>query len=193
MGSTLEYDRLAIGAALPDAELTDPSGKNYRLSAYRNPVLVVAFICNHCPSVFGSIGRVAALAKRHEGEVQFIGINSNDFEAYPEDAPERMTDFAARHGLPFPYVLDRDQSVALRFGALRTPEFFVFDKDRKLRYRGRVDDNPKDAAKVTQSDLEAAIEATLQGKEVPRAEADAIGCTIKWRPGNEPQPRIVAS
>ena len=117
-------------------------------------------------------------------------LHDMDYEKYPEDAPEKMAAFAEEHGIFFPYLLDETQEVAKAYRALRTPEVFLFDERRLLRYHGRVNDNPKDPSKVQSHDLEAAIEALLRGEEPPLKEAPAIGCTIKWRPGNEPEVRI---
>ena len=186
----LQYPELPLESPLMDAELPDPRGGRYRLSQFQEPLLAVVFMCNHCPYVKGSIGELVALAERYRGKVAFVGINANDYEKYPEDAPEKMAAFAEEHGIFFPYLLDETQEVAKAYRALRTPEVFLFDERRLLRYHGRVNDNPKDPSKVQSHDLEAAIEALLRGEEPPLKEAPAIGCTIKWRPGNEPEVRI---
>ncbi|AEB11377.1 thioredoxin family protein [Marinithermus hydrothermalis] len=186
----LEYKRLEIGDPLVDAELKDPEGRAYRLSEFKEPLLAVIFMCNHCPYVVGSVGRMVDLARRYAGRVAFIGINANDYTRYPDDSPEGMKRFAAEHGIPFPYVLDETQKVAKAYGALRTPEVFLFDEQRTLRYHGRIDDSPRDATRVTERNLEDAIQALLAGREPPKARAEAVGCTIKWRPGNEPEVRI---
>lgn len=186
----LEYDRLHLGQPIVDAELKDFSGRPCRLSDFKEPLLAVVFMCNHCPYVVGSIGRLDALARRFAGRVAFAGVNANDAERFPDDAPDAMRDFAARNDLSFPYLVDATQDVARAYGAMRTPEVFLFDQDRRLRYHGRVDDSPKDASSVREPDLERAVEALLDGREPPRAEADAIGCTIKWRPDNLPEVRV---
>ena len=186
----LQYPELPLESPLIDAELPDPRGGRYRLSQFHEPLLAVVFMCNHCPYVKGSIGELVALAERYRGKVAFVGINANDYEKYPEDAPEKMAAFAEEHGIFFPYLLDATQEVAKAYRALRTPEVFLFDERRLLRYHGRVNDNPKGPSKVQSHDLEAAIEALLRGEEPPLKEAPAIGCTIKWRPGNEPEVRI---
>uniref|UniRef100_A0A831U263 Thioredoxin family protein n=1 Tax=Thermus islandicus TaxID=540988 RepID=A0A831U263_9DEIN len=186
----LQYPELPLESPLIDAELPDPRGGRYRLSQFQEPLLAVVFLCNHCPYVKGSIGELVALAKKYRGKVAFVGINPNDYEQYPEDRPEAMVAFAEAHGIFFPYLLDETQEVAKAYRALRTPEVFLFDERRRLRYHGRVNDSPKDPAKVQSHDLEAALEALLQGKEPPLKEAPAIGCTIKWRPGHEPEVRV---
>ena len=186
----LQYPELPLGSPLIDAELPDPRGGRYRLSQFQEPLLAVVFMCNHCPYVKGSIGELVALAEKYRGKVAFVGLNANDYEKYPEDAPEKMVAFAEERGISFPYLLDETQEVAKAYRALRTPEVFLFDERRLLRYHGRVSDNPKDPSQAQSHDLEAAIGALLQGKDPPLAEAPAIGCTIKWKPGNEPEVRI---
>lgn len=152
--------------------------------------MAVIFMCNHCPYVKGSIQEIVSLAEKYRGRVAFVGINPNDYERYPDDAPEKMVEFAKEHGIFFPYLLDESQEVAKAYKALRTPEVFLFDERRLLRYHGRVNDSPKFPEQVQTHDLEAAIEALLRGEEPPLKEAPAIGCTIKWRPGNEPEVKI---
>ncbi len=187
----LAYPELPLGTPLMDAELPDPQGRRHRLSEFQEPLLAVVFMCNHCPYVKGSIRELAELAQAYRGQVAFVGINPNDWTQYPEDSPERMLDFAREHGIPFPYLVDETQEVAKLYRATRTPEVFLFDRERKLRYHGRVNDSPKFPEKVTEHTLKEAIEALLQGQDPPTPEAPAIGCTIKWRPGNEPEVRIV--
>ncbi|RIH85623.1 AhpC/TSA family protein [Meiothermus luteus] len=182
----LQYDQLPLGSSLIDAELPDLEGRPCRLSDFKEPLLVVVFMCNHCPYVKGSIAEVVQLARKYAGKAAFVGINPNDYTRYPEDSPEGMRAFAQEHGIPFPYLLDESQATAKAYKALRTPEVFVFDAERKLRYRGRVNDQPKNPAGVTDHTLDAVLEALSQGKEPPVVQAEAIGCTIKWKPGNEP-------
>ncbi|RDI96501.1 thioredoxin family protein [Meiothermus sp. QL-1] len=182
----LQYDQLALGAPLIDAELPDLDGKPRRLSEFSEPVLVVLFMCNHCPYVKGSIKEIVDLAKKYQGQVAFVGINPNDYTRYPEDSPEGMRTFAKEHGIPFPYLLDESQTTAKAYKALRTPEAFVFDSERRLRYHGRVNDQPKNPEGVSEHTLALVLEALTQGAEPPFTRADAIGCTIKWKPGNEP-------
>lgn len=183
----LHYPNLPLGSDLIDAELPDTQGRIYQFSDFREPVLALVFLCNHCPYVKGSITELVALARKYAGQVAFIGVNANDFARYPEDSPQAMDAFAARHGILFPYLLDESQEVAKAYGATRTPEFFVFDRKRKLRYHGRINDVPKDPAQVQEHTLELALEALLKGEEPPLTEAPALGCTIKWKPGNEPK------
>ncbi|MER3479206.1 MAG: thiol-disulfide isomerase [Meiothermus sp.] len=182
----LHYPDLPLGSDLIDAKLPDTQGRPHQLSDFREPLLALVFMCNHCPYVKGSIAELVGLARKYQGQVAFIGINPNDAARYPEDSPQAMDAFVAQHGIPFPYLLDEGQEVAKAYGATRTPELFVFDRERKLRYHGRINDVPKDPAQVKEHTLELALEALLQGREPPLAEAPAIGCTIKWKPGNEP-------
>ncbi len=186
----LQYDQLPPGSHLIEAELPDLYGQVVRLSSFTEPFLVVIFICNHCPYVKGSIQEIVALARKYQGKAQFVGINSNAYERYPEDAPEAMHSFAEAHHFDFPYLLDETQATAKAYKAQRTPEVFVFDQGRKLRYHGRVNDTPKDPAKVGEHTLDLVLAALVQGAEPPIAEAHAIGCSIKWKPGNEPTVRI---
>ncbi len=186
----LQYDQLPLGSPLIDAALPDLSGQAVRLSAFSEPFLAVMFICNHCPYVKGSIQEIVTLAQKYKGKVAFVGINANDYERYPEDAPEAMRSFAQTHQFNFPYLLDETQETAKAYKALRTPEVFVFDQNRKLRYHGRVNDTPKDPTTVTEHSLDLVLAALVAGQEPPVTEANAIGCTIKWKPGNEPTVRI---
>lgn len=182
----LHYPNLPLGSDLIDAQLPNTQGRTYRFSDFREPVLAIVFMCNHCPYVKGSIAELVRLARRYPGQVAFVAVNPNDYTRYPEDSPQAMDAFVAEHGIPFPYLLDESQEVAKAYGATRTPELFVFDRERKLRYHGRVNDVPKDAAQVQEHTLEIALEALLQGQAPPVGEAPAIGCSIKWKPGNEP-------
>lgn len=178
---------LQIGQGLIDAELKSTSGRSYRLSEFDQELLAVIFMCNHCPYVVGSIGHMVDLAVKHQQRVGFIGINPNDYTAYPADSPEGMDRFAAEHRIPFPYVLDETQAVAKKYGALRTPEIFLFDQKRNLRYHGRVNDQPKDRGGAKKHDFQEAIAALLAGRQPAEPLTQALGCTIKWKPGNAPR------
>lgn len=186
----LQYSQLALGTALIDAELPDLDGRTVKLSSFPEPYLVVVFICNHCPYVQGSIGEIVQLTQKYRGKAAFVAINPNDFERYPDDSPQAMHAFATQHKLSFPYLLDQAQATAKAYLAYRTPEVFVFDSARRLRYRGRVNDTPKNPASVSDHTLDRVLAALLQGVEPPLSEAEAIGCTIKWKPDNEPSIRI---
>lgn len=148
----------------------------------KDPVLVVVFTCNHCPYAQAYEGRLIEIAKHVEQEgVQFVLINSNAAEQYPEDSFDQMKVKHNENGYPFPYCFDESQEVAKAFGALCTPHCFVFDEKRTLQYKGRVDDNWKDPSAVTEHNLRDAIAALVKGEEPPVHEANAIGCSIKWK------------
>ncbi|MCB0361791.1 MAG: thioredoxin family protein [Bdellovibrionales bacterium] len=145
-------------------------------------VLVVMFICAHCPYVQAIEDRFISLASSFfKGEVQFIGICSNDWEEYPEDSPENLLHRWKEKNYSFPYLIDSDQSVARLFGAVCTPDIFVFNSERQLTYRGRLDDSWKDASKVRREDLREAIQATLQNLPIPGEQIPSMGCSIKWK------------
>jgi thiol-disulfide isomerase/thioredoxin len=147
------------------------------------------FICNHCPyvqHVKGEIGRIAA-EYRPKG-VGIVAINSNDITAYPDDSPENMKRLAESEGWTFPFLFDETQEVAKAFRAACTPEFYLFGPDRKLVYRGQLDDSrPRNNVPVTGRDLRAALDAVLSGRPVPEEQTPSVGCNIKWRKGNEPE------
>ncbi len=155
---------LALGAKAPNFSLPATNGKTYTLDSFKEAsVLVVFFTCNHCPYVIGSdeITRQTALKFKDQG-VQFVGINSNSKETYPTDSFEHMVERMKEHGFPWIYLYDEAQDVARRYGALRTPQFYVFDKDRKLIYCGRGVDSPRDTSKMTVNDLDNALQNILQ-------------------------------
>jgi peroxiredoxin len=173
---------LQIGQSAPDFQLPGTDGNTYSLGDFADAeVLVVFFTCNHCPYVLGSdeVTRRTALqfAPRH---VAFVGINSNSPNAYPEDSFENMVLRMKEQRFPWAYLCDRTQEAARAYGALRTPHFFVFGRDRKLVYTGRGVDSPRDARKITVNDLENALEEILAGRPVSVPLTNPIGCTIKW-------------
>ena len=179
---------LPLGSTAPDFDLPDPDGKHHRLQeADGSPGVLVTFICNHCPYVKHVNERLSALTSEWmDRGLTVFGIASNDVEAYPEDAPPRMAAVAAEVGYRFPYLYDEDQSVARAYRAACTPDFFLFDADRKLVYRGQFDDSRPGGAEATGADLAAAVEAVLAGAPVPEAQRPSMGCSIKWKPGSEP-------
>ena len=143
--------------------------------------LVVAFECNHCPYVVASVLRMNSLAKYcFDNGIGFVGINSNDSSVYETDSFEHMVKRAEK-GMPYPYLHDEDQSVATEYGAKRTPEFFFFNKDKSLTYKGRMDDSPKNPTDVTSTDLLDAINAVLAGNEPEIKATESIGCSVKWK------------
>ena len=175
--------KLKIGDKAPDFSLPGIDGKAYSLNNFRNKnILVVVFMCNHCPYVQGSIERIKAIQSDFGIKgVQVIGINSNDEVNYPEDSFDKMIEMNKIKKLNFPYLRDEDQKVANAYGAQCTPECFVFDGHRSLRYHGRIDNSPKDPNAVQTTDLRNAIEALIHNQKVSIEVAPAIGCSIKWR------------
>ena len=180
---------LPLGTPAPDFALPDTAGDVVRRDDLAGaPALVVIFLCNHCPYV----KRIADGLARITGDlldrgVAVVGINANDVERYPDDSPEAMATEAAARGYRFPYLFDEDQSVALAYGAACTPDLFVFDGERRLAYRGQLDDaRPSNDVPVTGRDLLAAVDAVLEGRPVPEDQVPSMGCGIKWKPGNEP-------
>lgn len=173
---------LKINDPMPHFKLPATDGLIVDSSIIRDPVLVVIFTCNHCPYAQAVEDRLIALANDFDQEgAQFVLINSNDASKYPDDSFEAMKDRHDEKSFPFPYCFDESQDVAKAFGALCTPHCFVFDMSRQLKYKGRVDDNWKEPEKVTEHNLHDAISAILKGDEPPVHEANAIGCSIKWK------------
>ncbi len=176
------FDKLVPGNVAPDFILPAARGGGVNLSKVlrKHEVVLVMFICNHCPYVKAYIPRLIALQERFADRLCVLGICSNDWGAYPEDSFENMGLAADGWGLNFKYLHDEDQSVAKIYGAERTPEIFLLDSDGVCRYEGGIDDNYKDASGVTDSPLIDAIEDLLKGESVRREQTFAIGCTIKW-------------
>ena len=181
---------LPLGTPVPEIDLPDAAGRRWRLSvdAPASPALLVVFACNHCPYVQHLGPAIGAAAARWQADgVVVVAINANDTDAYPDDAPERMPGAAAEWGWDFPYLFDADQRSAHAFAAACTPDFFLFDAGRQLAYRGRFDGStPGNDVPVTGDELEAAVVAVLAGRAPTVEQVASIGCSIKWRPGNEP-------
>ncbi|CAF0703753.1 thioredoxin family protein [Candidatus Methylacidithermus pantelleriae] len=180
---------LPLGTPCPDFALPDPSGKIVRRDDFQGaPALLVMFLCNHCPYVKHIRHHLAEFCRNYQKRgVAIVGINSNDPQRYPEDSPERMAEEIKLVGYPFPYLFDESQEVAKAFRAACTPDFFLFDQDRKLVYRGQYDDSrPGNGIPVTGHDLARAIDALLEGRPIPQDQKPSLGCSIKWKPGNEP-------
>lgn len=173
---------LNIGDPLPHFSLPSVDGLTVDTHLVKDPVLAVVFTCNHCPYAQAYEDRLIALANHFDEEgVQFVLINSNDADEYPEDSFEAMKIRYKEKRFPFPYCYDRTQNVAKAYGALCTPHCFVFDQRRLLRYKGRVDDNWKDPNAVTEHNLRDAISAAIKEETPAVQEANAIGCSIKWK------------
>ena len=173
---------LELGAKAPDFELPATDGKTYRLSDFDDAdTLVVFFTCNHCPYVLGSNEVTRQTAQKYAGKsVQFVAINSNSKVTHPDDDFPHMVEHMAENKFAWPYLYDESQEVALAFGALRTPHFYVFDRNRKLVYTGRGVDNPKDVSKMTVNDLDQALAEHVAGKPVSTPLTNPIGCNVKW-------------
>jgi peroxiredoxin len=173
----------ALGAPCPDFRLPAVDGRSYARDDFaRSPVLVVMFICNHCPYVKAVEDRLIRLACEYGPRgVQLVGICANDATHYPDDAFDKLAARWRDRGYGFPYLHDEAQTVARAFGAVCTPDIFVYDQTRHLAYRGRIDDNWKDASKVTSRELAAALDALLAGRPPSSQQRPSMGCSIKWR------------
>jgi peroxiredoxin len=174
---------LPIGAQAPDFTLPATDGKTYRLSDFSDaPVLVVFFTCNHCPFVKGSdeVTRQTAAKYAPQG-VRFVGINANSEQTNPGDSFDHMVERMNEQRFPWLYLHDATQDVARAYGALRTPHFYVFDRDRRLIYTGRGVDNPRETDKMTTNDLDRALGEHLAGKPVSVPLTNPIGCNVKWQ------------
>jgi peroxiredoxin len=173
----------------PDFELPDTDGAMVTLASFAGAkVLVVMFICNHCPFVIHIREQLAQLARDYQAKgVAFAAINANDVANYPDDSPAKMAVEKRTAGYSFPYLFDESQAVAKAYGAACTPDFFVFDENRNLAYRGQLDDSrPYTDIPVTGGDLRAALDALLAGQPVPDKQRPSMGCNIKWKAGNAP-------
>ena len=180
---------LALGTKVPFFELPDASGTIFNVDGFSEaPALLVIFMCNHCPYVKHIRPKLAAVTNEYRNKgVAIVGINANDASKYPDDAPDKMVEEIRNAGYTFPYLYDESQEVAKVFRAACTPEFYLFDKERKLVYRGQFDESrPGNDKPVTGADLIAAMDAVLQNREVAQDQKPGIGCNIKWRPGNAP-------
>jgi peroxiredoxin len=172
-----------LGAACPDFNLPAVDGKRYRRDDFAaKPVLVVMFICNHCPYVKAVEDRLIRLARELGPRgVQFVAVCANDAENYPDDAFDNLAARWREKGYGFPYLHDEAQDVARAFGAVCTPDIFVYDRARRLAYRGRIDDSWKDESKVTRRELAAALEALAEDRKPSTEQRPSMGCSIKWR------------
>jgi len=173
---------LNIGEGAPDFELPATDGETYQLSDFDDvPVLIVFFTCNRCPYVLGSDEVTRQTAEKYAPQgVKFVGINSNSSNTYPEDNFDHRVERMQAYKFPWLYLRDKSQEVALAYGALRTPHFYVFDRDRKLIYTGRGVDNPREVIKSTVNDLDRALEEHLANKPISRPVTNPIGCNVKW-------------
>ncbi len=181
---------LPLGTSAPVFELPDAEGKVVSITDFAAaPALVVAFLCNHCPFVQHVADGLGELARDLQADgVAVVGIMANDIASYPDDRPELMAKMAERHAWTFPYLYDETQQVAKAYQAACTPDFFLFDGQRQLVYRGQMDGaRPGNGVPVTGEDLRAAVEAVLGGRPVGDDQRPSMGCNVKWKPGNEPE------
>jgi peroxiredoxin len=180
---------LALGTEAPDFALADViSGRTVTLHDFDDAeALLVMFLCRHCPYVANVRAGVAEFARDRDPRLAIVAISANDPGAYPEDAPEGLAAEAIEAGYTFPYLFDETQEVAKAYTAACTPDFFLFDRDRRLAYRGQFDDSrPRNDIPVTGRDLRVAVDAVLSGARPSADQRPSVGCGIKWRPGNEP-------
>jgi peroxiredoxin len=180
-----ESNMLPLGTAAPDFKLPDTvSGERFSLKELQSDkATLIMFICNHCPYVVHVQDELVRLAKDYQARgVSVIAISSNDVENYPQDAPDKMQALAQRLGFSFPYLYDESQEVARSYDAACTPDFYVFDGEMRLTYRGRLDaSRPGSGLPVTGTDLRAALDATLEGRPLPERQWPSAGCNIKWK------------
>lgn len=181
--------QLMLGSEAPDFSLPDSGGMIHSLSDFEDsPALLIIFMCNHCPYVKHVAPLLATLATEYQNrDVAVVGINPNDYEKHIEDAPDKMAEEIRNRRYTFPYLIDETQEVAKAYRAACTPDFYVFDRDRKLAYRGQMDSSrPGNGIDVSGKDLRDALDAVLSGRAVSKDQRASLGCSIKWKPGNEP-------
>lgn len=185
----VESTMLPLGTQAPDFALSDTvSGETVRRQDFAGQPLLVMFICTHCPYVKHIESELSALGRDYQDKgVAIVAIGANDPENYPDDAPDKLRAQAQAQGFTFPYLFDKTQEVAKAYTAACTPDFFLFDSNHSLVYRGRLDDSrPKSDTPVTGKELRSALEAVLNGQQVASEQYPSMGCNIKWRSGNEP-------
>lgn len=178
---------LPLGSKAPDFKLLATDGEYYSLEDFPSDYLVIFFTCNHCPYVIGSDEITRKTVEKFQPQgVSFVAINSNSANTYEEDSYENMVKRMEEHKFPWVYLHDATQEVARAYGALRTPHFFVFDKERKLVYTGRAVDSPRQPEKITTYDLENALSELIAGKPITTPLTNPIGCNVKWE-GKDPK------
>ncbi len=177
---SLESSKTPLGIHAHEFSLPGTDGNTYSLNSFQEAkILVIVFMCNHCPYVQAVLQRLNRLSEEfHDQNVQFVGINANDATGYPEDSFENMKKLS----IEFPYLYDESQEVAREYGAVCTPDIFVYDANKELIYRGRIDDNWKESENVRKRDLADAISKTLNNEQVPEEDQKpSMGCSIKWK------------
>lgn len=180
---------LPLGTKAPNFSLPNVDGRTVSLSDFAGaPALLVVFMCNHCPYVMHIAPELSKLAREYQGKgAAVVGINANDVASHPDDSPEQMVREAQTREYTFPYLFDESQRVAEAYKAACTPDFYVFDKNQHLVYRGQMDSSrPDSGVPLTGKDLRAALDAVLSGKPASAEQKPSIGCNIKWKRGNEP-------
>ncbi len=180
---------MELGSHAPPFTLPDTDGNTVSIDDFADrKALLVMFICNHCPYVKHVADELARLGRDYEPRgVGIVAISSNDVANYPDDSPQKMKEEKAARGYTFPYLFDETQEVAKAYQAACTPDFFLFDDQRRLVYRGQLDDSrPGNDSPVTGKDLREALDAVLAGSPVPTVQKPSMGCNIKWKKGNEP-------
>ncbi|MQA85313.1 MAG: redoxin domain-containing protein [Streptosporangiales bacterium] len=185
----LTSQMVPLGTPAPDFALPSVDDRTVRLSDFADaPALLVVFLCNHCPyvrHVEAVLGKM--LSEYADQGLAAVGISSNDVDSYPDDAPPGMAEQRRRAGFTFPYLYDETQEVAKAYRAVCTPDFFLYDGERRLAYRGQFDGSrPGNGVPVTGDSLRSAIDAVLAGRSVPEPHSPSMGCSMKWKPGNEP-------
>ena len=181
---------LPLGMSAPDFNLPDIKGDMVSLADFKeSSALLVIFMCNHCPFVKHVLHVMVDLIKEYQAKgVAVVGINSNDVANFPEDSSEKMAKVAKKAGFTFSYLFDQSQEVAKAYHAACTPDLFLFDKERRLVYRGQMDDSrPGSEIPVTGVDLIRAMDAVLAGRNISSDQKPSMGCNIKWKKGNEPE------
>ncbi len=176
-----ESTMVKLGSPAHGFSLPDTNGKNVNLNDFDSDALVVIFTCNHCPYAKAVEDRLILLGNDYQGQTDFVLISSNEIENFPDDSPEKMAERHQTKAYPFPYLFDESQEVAKAYGAVCTPDIFLYNKDRKLKYRGRLDDNWKEPEKVTREELRMAIDKVLSGSQIDFDQIPSMGCNIKWK------------
>ena len=170
-----------LGSEAPYFNLPNTNGKHVSIDHFKAEVLVVIFTCNHCPYAKAVEDRLIELGNNYSGKADFVLINSNDVENYPADSPEKMAELSRNKKYPFPYLFDETQEVAREYNAVCTPDIFLYNGERKLEYRGRLDDNWQNPNQVKREELKMAINSVLSGNTIQFKQVPSMGCNIKWK------------
>jgi len=181
---------LELTTPAPDFSLPEPAtGNTVRLADFAGKPLLVVFSCNHCPFVLHILRQFVEFADEYQPQgLSIVMINANDVSSYQDDSPQKMIELVNQYHMPFPYLYDQSQQVAMAYRAACTPDFFLFDDAHRLVYRGQFDDaRPGNDRPVTGEDLRRATDALWQGEPMPDHQIPSMGCNIKWKPGNEPE------